>query len=248
MIRTAVVALAALLIARTALAEGKPAGTCAKPAYMVALDGIDLPDAKVDAVNPSGARALMEGTVQQGLAKPILDRLPDRIYEKNATWKEIVITKWDCIEDLTAHWKAIGAAAVKTPSPEGARLFAVGAFDEAPATAPPAPADMVPAGCNAPIYLFAVNTVLDAEKYAAYTKALSASKLTARHGYRRIFAGVPNPLLAGTWPANTTLTVSEWPCIEAFEKFHFSDAYHKDLMPMRLASARYRLVAFLPKP
>ena len=245
MIKATLVALAVLATAQTAFAEGKPAGTCAKSAYLLALDAIDRPDAKVDAVAPTGVREMMEGTVQQGLSKLILDRLPDRIYEKNATWKEIVITKWDCIEDLTAHWKARGAAAVKSPSTDGARLFSVGVFEDAPPSTA-TPADLVPPGCNAPIYLLGVNTVTDPEKYALYTRALGASKLTARHGFRRIIAGTPKPELAGRWPPNTTVTLSTWPCIEAFEKFHFSDAYHKDLMPMRLASSRYRLVAFLP--
>lgn len=245
MVRTFLAALSAFLAAGTAMAEGQPAGGCSKPAFMVALDAIDQPDANVNAVPPSGVRALMTQSVQDGLATLELDRQPDKIYEKNASWKEVVVTRWDCVEDLNAFWKAKGAAAVKAPT--GAdRLFTVGIWEDAPAM-PNIPADMVPPNCTSPIYLLGVNTVLDPVKYAAYTKALAASQLTARHGFRRIFTGPPKQELAGKWPANTTVTLSYWPCLEAFEKFHYSDAYHKDLMPQRLASARYRLVLFTAK-
>jgi len=246
MVRAFVAALAAFLATGAALAEGQPAGTCSKPAFMVALDASETHDAKVDALPSSGVRALMNQSVKDDLAEMVLDRLPDRVYDKTATWKEIVVTKWDCVEDLTAFWKAKGAAAVKAPSGDPDRFFSVGVFAEAPVDNS-IPADMVPPNCTSPVYLLGVNTVIDREKYDVYIKALGASKLTARHGIKRIFTGTPNPAFAGSWPANTTVTLSEWPCLEAFEKFHFSDAYHKDLMPQRLASARYRLVLFTAK-
>lgn len=242
MIRTFLAAVASLLVAGAAWAEGKPAGGCSKPAFMVALDAIDLPDADVKSLAPSGIRELMLGSVKDGFATLVLDRMPpDRIYEKSATWKEIVITRWDCVEDLTAFWKAKGAS-VKAPT-DANRLFSVGVFEDAPPMGE-IPADMVPPNCASPVYLIGANTVLDPVKYAAYTKALGASQLTARHGFKRVFAGAPKEQLAGSWPANTTVTLSTWPCLESFEKFHYSDAYHKDLMPQRLASARYRLILF----
>ena len=231
------------LIAATMIAVasgGAAAATCNRPAYMVAVDTIDEGAADVP---PSGIRDLM--TVK-GLPHTVVAGLPDRVYEKTTNWRDFITAKWNCADDIAAHWKA-NAKSVQIPNRAG-RFFAVGIFDVAP---PPSqtevPADMVPPNCNAPILLLGLNTVTDPAQYAIYAKVSGDSKLAFRHGYHRVYSGEPQTLLAGKWPDATTATLSEWPCVEAFEKFYYSDRYQKEILPLRKGAARYRLVAFIPK-
>ncbi len=107
-------------------------------------------------------------------------------------------------------------------------------------------ADQVPENCTGPIYLLGVNTVKDADQYAIYIEALSGSRIAPRHGFVRVFGRTPVPLLEGTWPDNTTATLSTWPCAEAFHKMHTSDQFQNDIKPLRNNAAHYRLMTFTP--
>ena len=95
----------------------------------------------------------------------------------------------------------------------------------------------VPSACEGSIYLLGVNTVTDADQYAIYIEALNGSRIAPRHGFVRTFGGTPDPLLEGTWPDNTTATLSVWPCAEAF---------HKRIKPLRNNTSHYRLMTFSP--
>jgi hypothetical protein len=236
--RSALTALAVLAAAPAA------ATTCDRPVFQFAFDAVERPGALDVPLSATGVAAAM----RSAKAEVLVDRLPDRIYEDSATMREVVATRWVCADDFTAHWAAVRDG-VKEPAPGPQRFFVVATFPPAPprnegtGTQP----DLIPPGCDAPILLLGVNTITDPARYEVYRKALADSRLTFRHGFRRIFTGTPQAVLAGRWPENTTTTLSEWPCLEAFEKFHYSDDYQKKILPLRRGAARYRLAAFLPK-
>ncbi len=244
MLKTVIIAAAllALVLDSTSMAQAPAPASCDKPAYMVAFDTDDAPPAGASA--PTGIRQVMMQSVDRKLAHLVAEGVPDLTYERNTEWRDVIITKWDCTDDLEAFWSSTAATTVRTPTPDGHRIFAVGVFDTAPFEDGGVKADLQPPACAAPMLLIGFNTVTDPAKYAIYREALTNSRLPFRHGFRRIFAGAPKKVLAGQWPDNTTVTLSSWPCREAFESFHQADSYHKAIYPLRVGNARYRLVGY----
>ena len=177
----------------------------------------------------------MSGT-ENGIANAgplLISGTPLRVYEgEPLEWSHYAVTQLACNEEITETDMQSGGTVVAGvfhgSSPEDIK------------------ADLVPDNCNAPVYLLGVNTVTDPEQYRIYATALGGSKIAQRHGFVRLFGRTPDPLLAGVWPANTSATLSIWPCAEAFHTMYISDWYQRDILPLRKDSARYRLMTFRP--
>ena len=162
----------------------------------------------------------------------ILNGRPLRVYEGEPfEWSHYAVATLPCDDDTLPNFKT-GESVV-------AGVFVGSAPSESDA-------DLVPENCNNPIYLLGINTVTDANQYAVYIEALSRSRIAPRHGFVRLFGRTPSPLLEGTWPDNTTATLSIWPCAEAFHKMHTSDWFQNDLLPLRKDAAHYRLMTYAP--
>ena len=234
-----VAGFAILAVASGSSAQESPDMSCNRPVFLVGFDTIDIPPGGT--AEPAGLSNFVRRPLEQGRAEPIIDNLPDLTYEKTTDWLDVSVTRWPCEEKLRAAW---AEAQVKPPRPIAGRIFVAGIFNPAPIDDGGVPSDMMPNACASPFLLIGFNTITDPVKYAVYREALTASKLAFRHGFRRIFAGTPKSILAGRWPDDTTVTLSVWPCREAFEKFHGSDAYHKGIYPLRVGTSRYRLVAY----
>lgn len=220
-----------ILIATLSWSAEASAAGCDKPGFVFAVDTVD--DGPPKAAAPDRFKAL------ETLGKVVAKGLPDQTYEKNTSWRDVTIVRVDCIDDVAMPNNAVTG--------DTGDFFSVGTFPASPPPGDEIAQNLKIANCSTPVYLLGLNTVTDAPKYAVYARALSESNLPRRYGFRRIFSGVPVKQLAGHWHANTTATLSEWPCREAFEIFYNSPAYRNDIFPLRAGSARYRLVAFSPK-
>lgn len=213
------------------LASGAHAASCDKPGFIFAVDTVDDGPPSEPAPQRFDAIAKMGTTVAEGL--------PEWTYEKSTSWRDVTIVRVDCLDDVTAP--------VSVDPRNTGDFFSIGLFPASPSPEGDVAPDLKLANCATPVYLLGLNTVTDEATYAVYAKALADSNLPRRYGFRRIFTGVPLKQFAGRWPPNTTATLSEWPCIEAFNTFYNSDVYKKEIFPLRAGSARYRLVAFKPK-
>lgn len=220
-----------ILVAALTWSTTAAARECGRPGYVFAVDTVDD--------GPSAAPAPDQFAGLGKLGTLVANGLPAWTYEKNTTSRDVMIVRVDCIDDSKLANIVENSAA--------GDFFSVGTFLPSPQPADDIAQDLKVANCSTPVYLLGLNTVTDAPKYAVYAKALANSNLPRRYGFRRIFTGVPVTQLAGRWPADTTATLSEWPCREAFEIFYNSEAYRNEILPLRAGSARYRLVAFDPK-
>jgi hypothetical protein len=212
-------ALLAALLTSTAFAQEET--TCATPRFLLHMSNSE-----------------------NGIADPaslLLNGTPLRVYEGEPfEWSHYAIAVLPCDDDTVPD--------IATGEDLVAGIFSaadmlVDRFYGLPAQSD---ANLVPDNCNNPIYLLGINTVTDADQYAIYREALTGSRIAPRHGFVRIFGRTPDLLLAGTWPDNTTATLSIWPCAEAFHKMHTSDEFQNDIKPLRNNAAYYRLMTYTP--
>lgn len=114
------------------------------------------------------------------------------------------------------------------------------------ASAVPSQPDLeaAPANCTRPAYLVVAIDDLDRSRSAPYGDALRRTQIVARHGGTYTLSGVPAKVLEGDWPAGRSLVVERFPCLEAIERFWYSDEYQKEVKPLREGSGRYLVVAY----
>ena len=179
-----------------------------------------------------------------GIVEPaslLLNGRPLRVYE-GATfeWSHYAIAMLPC-DDTSVPDFATGKDVVAGIF-NATDLF-VDHFYRLPVEADP---NSIPDNCNQPIYVLGINTITDVEQYAIYREALTGSRIAQRHGFVMIFGRTPDPLLAGSWPDNTTATLSIWPCAEAFHWMHTSYEFQTDIKPLRNDAAYYRLMTYAP--
>jgi uncharacterized protein (DUF1330 family) len=98
-------------------------------------------------------------------------------------------------------------------------------------------------GPERPAYLLVTAKVADRAKMAAYTEALAASGLYAKHGGRYLFVGpAANPV--EDWPQGQSAVLAIFPSRAAAEAFWFSDAYQNDIKPLRDGAGEFHVAIF----
>lgn len=101
----------------------------------------------------------------------------------------------------------------------------------------------LPANCAAPAYFMAINSMLDASRYAPYRDAMMKTEYVQQLGSTTLFTGAPAAKL-DSWPANLAASMTRWPCTEAFEAFYFDKTYVEQIKPLRAGAIDYRILGF----
>lgn len=105
------------------------------------------------------------------------------------------------------------------------------------------PANMLIMGGTPDTMVLSDAAKVDLRKYAADVPGVVAS-------FGGVFKvrGRATAVLEGDWPTWKNVVVSEWPCLEAGQKFWHSEKYQKEMHPLRKASTVYDIALFKPAP
>jgi len=104
--------------------------------------------------------------------------------------------------------------------------------------------------CNEPVRMVVFGEIHDREAFAAYPRAIFASGLYEQvQGYYEAIT----PALAvfeGDPPPGRGVVISRFPCLEAAREFWYSDAYQKEILPLREGAADFEVLVLpgLPVP
>jgi uncharacterized protein (DUF1330 family) len=94
-----------------------------------------------------------------------------------------------------------------------------------------------------PAYLLVTARVSDGARMAAYSKALAASGLYARHGGHYLFLGkAARPL--EDWPEGTSIVCAQFPSRAAAEAFWFDAQYQDEVKPLRAGAGDFHVAIF----
>lgn len=92
------------------------------------------------------------------------------------------------------------------------------------------------------------SVVRDAARYQAYRQALADSRLIASFGGVVRAVGTrlnaTPEMLEGDWPADRHAFVIRWPCAAAAKAFWTSDAYQRDILPLRVDAGTFDVALF----
>jgi uncharacterized protein (DUF1330 family) len=227
---------AAVSMFGAAAAVAQPASApaaCATAGFVVALQGIG------GSTEPFAAPWTQ--AMQAGGGSFLVDESPQRVYEGPQTWGRVTVVRWRCFEDAKAVWQTLAAPAepaAPAPPLHTAALYRGGNYPEFPESM-----RKLPLNCTAPCFLMAVNSMLDAAKYAPYRNAMMKTEYVQQLGSTTLFTGAPAARL-GNWPDNLAASMTRWPCARAFEAFYFDKTYVEQIKPLRTDAIDYRILGF----
>jgi uncharacterized protein (DUF1330 family) len=101
--------------------------------------------------------------------------------------------------------------------------------------------------CDQPVRMLVHGEITDREKFAAYPRALAASKLYEKYG--GWYEGITPPLAVfeGNPPKSRGVIIARFPCLEAAKSFWYSKEYQQDILPLRNGAATFEVIV-LPTP
>jgi hypothetical protein len=210
-----------------------PTGTCAVYGYIVAMQGVR---GRADPFSRGWQR-----TMQLNGATFIVDQVPPWSYEGPRQWGRITVARWPCFEQAQAVWRKL-----RPPQRLGqdkARLHTAALYSGKNYGDWPPGSLELPAGCTRPIYAMSINTTYNEAQYGLYKAALMKTTYVQKLGSTTLFSGAPSASL-NNWPADTTASMTHWPCKAAFEAFYLDPVYTKTIKPLRAGAIDYRIVAF----
>lgn len=94
-----------------------------------------------------------------------------------------------------------------------------------------------------PAYLLVTARVGDSVRMGAYSKALAASGLYARHGGHYLFMGKAAHGLED-WPDGTSIVCARFPSRAAAEAFWFDAQYQDEVKPLRAGAGEFHVAIF----
>ena len=217
------------------------------PGFMVVTGGVTNPDAVPDPEYARSYGPAVWALVAEFGAHYLVRGRPLEIYEGSwEDWRAVVVSKWAQRKTGSEFWYSDAYQNDVMPrrlNPGTAYL--VGLFDKLEA------AEMnewhdAPESCVEPMLTFGEYWVSDQERFTAYAQAVSDSGLVAQFGGMPLLFGRTVDLLEGEWPDNYGVTVTQWPCQDAFEKLYYSDIYQTELKPLRDGAIDMNLILLKP--
>jgi uncharacterized protein (DUF1330 family) len=90
--------------------------------------------------------------------------------------------------------------------------------------------------------------ITDREKFAAYPRALAASKLHEKYG--GWYEGITPPLAVfeGSPPPSRGVIIARFPCLEEAKSFWYSKEYQQDIVPLRNGAATFEVIVLRTPP
>ena len=100
--------------------------------------------------------------------------------------------------------------------------------------------------CNKPVRMLVYGDIHDRDKFIAYVRAIAASGLYEKTG--GYYEGITPPLAVFEGKPSPTrgVVISRFPCLEAAERFWYSDEY-AEILPLREGIAEFEVIV-LPAP
>ena len=142
-----------------------------------------------------------------------------------------VISAWPDAASIERFWTSDAYAKDLHPHRIGNALFDIAIF-QGEGDPPP------PGGTH--VYLMVLAQLT--HPITAYGKAAGA--LVTQYGGRYLLRGAPLKVLEGEWLDRTKVVLSVWPSLEAATDFWNSDAYQKDVKPLRDGTGVYDVALF----
>jgi uncharacterized protein (DUF1330 family) len=241
--------IAATFGANSAFSETlDPAQACSKDGYMLVMGGVEDPSTVPDMERAQKYGPAVWDLVESYGAFYMVRKAPDVVYEGDwPDWKAGVISKWPCRETGLTFWHSDAYQNEVKPLRKDAGAYDVGMFNAANPGTPAENQDYVPEACTEPFLIVGLTKVTDAEAYGRYSKAIRASNLPRRAGYKLLFGGQPAEVLEGTWPEGYATMVSLYPCRAAWEAFYTGAPYVSDIKPLRAGAGDFIIVGFEPE-
>jgi hypothetical protein len=206
---------------------------CASFGYIVAMQGVG------GASTPFSRQ--WQRMMRASGAVMIVDDVPPWTYEGPQKWGRVTVARWPCFEQAASVWKRL-----PTPTAMGvdkARLQTAALYRGKNYGSWPPGSLELPPRCTRPVYFMSVNTTYNEAQYGIYKAALMKTTYVQKLGSTTLFSGMPAASLAN-WPANTTASMTHWPCKAAFEAFYLDRVYTKTIRPLREGAIDYRIFGF----
>jgi uncharacterized protein (DUF1330 family) len=224
------------VIAQTTAPVAVPAASkekCATFGYIVAMQGVG------GAATPFSRQ--WQRAMKQTGAVFLLDEVPAWTYEGPQHWGRVTVARWPCFEQAEAVWKAL-------PLPAGlggdrSRLHTAALYRGKNYGSWPPGSLELPPKCTRPVYFMSVNTTYDEAQYGKYKAALMKTTYVQKLGSTTLLSGAPAASLPN-WPADTTASMTHWPCKAAFEAFYLDPVYTNTIRPLRKGAIDYRIIGF----
>jgi uncharacterized protein (DUF1330 family) len=94
-----------------------------------------------------------------------------------------------------------------------------------------------------PAFLLVTAKVTDSARMGAYSRALAASGLYARHGGHYLFLGKAAVPLED-WPQGASMVCAQFPSRQAAEAFWADAQYQNDVKPLRAGAGAFHVAIF----
>jgi uncharacterized protein (DUF1330 family) len=103
--------------------------------------------------------------------------------------------------------------------------------------------DQQPEKSPRPAFLLVTARVTDGARMGAYSRALAASGLYARHGGHYLFLGKAAVPLE-EWPDGTSIVCAQFPSRAAAEAFWADAQYQDEVKPLRSGAGEFHVAIF----